>query len=255
MGLESDNPVLIRLKGAHLYLPFRGGRPRPPKTASTVGGRVGANHIIALRDVNLTIKKGERVAVVGHNGAGKSSLLRVLSGIYPVSAGECEINAKVTPLLSSTIGLSQRETGRQNIELACAMFQVPANEVERVIEEVAEFSELGEFLDLPVGTYSAGMRVRLGFSIVTTTKPDVLVIDEVLSTGDRAFAIKAQARIKKIVEEANAVVMSAHSHSFLKLVCERALWLEHGTVKMDGPLNDVWTAYTGAKAAEKAAGA
>jgi ABC-type polysaccharide/polyol phosphate transport system ATPase subunit len=251
MGLGPNNPVLIRLKGASLYLPFRGARPRPSAKKSTVGGTVGADHIVALSNVSLTIKKGERVAIVGHNGAGKSSLLRVLSGIYPVSSGECEINARVTPLLSSTIGLSHRETGRQNIELACAMFQVPAADVDRVIDEVAEFSELGEFLDLPVGTYSAGMRVRLGFSIVTTTKPDVLVVDEVLSTGDRAFSLKAQGRIKSIVEQANAVVISAHSLSFLKLVCQRAIWLDHGTVKMDGPLDDVWAAYTESKAAIK----
>lgn len=255
MDLKPDDQVLIRLSGVSLYIPFRGAPPKPAQGGTPVGGEVsqerGAHHVVALRDVNITIRKGERVAIVGHNGAGKSSLLRVMSGIYSTSVGRCEINAKVTPLLSSTIGLNVRETGRQNTALACAMFGVPSSEVPGVIEKVAEFSELGEFLDLPVATYSHGMRVRLGFSIVTSMRPDVLVLDEVLSTGDRAFSVKAQARIVELVEQAHAVVMSAHSVGLLRMICTRAIWMEHGKVRMDGPLEAVWKDYSTAVAKDK----
>lgn len=249
MALNSSDPDwLIRLDGVCLYLPFRGSAPSVAKLhASRVGGRVsterGARHVVALRNVNLTVTEGERLAVIGHNGAGKSSLLRIMSGIYSPSIGSCGIRGKVSSLLTSTLGMHQRDTGRQNIILASAMFGVPSHDVPAIIERVAEFSELGEFLDMPVIAYSAGMRIRLGFSIVTAMQPDILIIDEVLSAGDRAFARKAQARMLEIAHQAKAVVVSSHSLGLLRLFCDRAIWLERGSVKQDGPLDEVWNAY------------
>lgn len=241
---------VVSLQRVTLHLPFRGSAPKRSVGLSAVGGAIsrepGAHHVVALKDVSFKIDRGERVAIIGHNGAGKTSLLRVISGIYQPSAGACSIRAKVTPLLVSTIGLSQRETGLQNISLACAMFGYPASKVEEFTEKVAEFSELGEFLELPVAAYSSGMKIRLGFSIVSAFEPGLLVIDEVLAVGDRAFAVKANKRIKELAESASAVVLSSHAQSLLRMSCTRAIWLEHGSVKRDGPLEEVWSAYAAA---------
>lgn len=243
----SGGRELIRLDRVHLYLPFRSHRTRPAGLLNRVGGvidRSGSRpHVVALKKINLKLMAGDRLAILGHNGAGKTSLLRVMSGIFEPSAGQCRIAGKVSALLSSTVGMSVVNSGRENIRQAAAMFEVPRRQQDEFERVVIEFSELGDFIDLPVSAYSAGMRTRLGFSIVSSLDPDILVIDEVLSAGDMGFAKKAQERIIDMVERSHALVVSSHSGDLMRMFCNRGVWLERGEIVMDGPFEEVWNAY------------
>jgi ABC-type polysaccharide/polyol phosphate transport system ATPase subunit len=253
LAVTSASPVavsaraLIKLERVHLYLPFVGKRPSAKELIAKVGGTIsrsgGSAHVNALRNVNLTLSNGDRMGIFGHNGAGKTSLMRVMSGIYEPSAGRCTINGRVLALFSSTIGLSWENTGRTNIRQACAMFNVPRSRHAEFEEQVIEFSELGEFIDLPVEAYSAGMRTRLGFSIISGLDPEILVIDEVLSAGDLAFAKKAQERILAMIDRAHALVVASHSGELMRMFCERGVWMHRGEVRMDGAFDEVWDAY------------
>jgi lipopolysaccharide transport system ATP-binding protein len=244
--LESRK-TLIQLERVHLYLPFYRGRSATKNLIAKVGGKIswdaGKQHVVALRKVNLTLSSGDRIALLGHNGAGKTSLLRVLAGIYEPSAGTRTINGRVLALLSSSIGMNVNNTGRTNIHHACSLFEVPKSEIPAFEESVIEFSELGEFIDLPVRTYSAGMRTRLGFSIITSLDPDILVVDEVLSAGDMSFALKAQKRIVSMIEKSHGMVVASHSADLMKMFCNRAVWLDHGQIRMDGDFDEVKDAY------------
>ena len=235
------------LERVHLYLPFIGRRPSAKELIAKVGGTIsrsrGSAHVNALRNVNLTLASGDRIAIFGHNGAGKTSLMRVMSGIYEPSAGKCTINGRVLALFSSTIGLSWENTGRVNIRQACAMFNVPKALHAEFEEQVIEFSELGEYIDLPMEAYSAGMRTRLGFSILSGLDPEILVVDEVLSAGDLAFAKKAQERILSMIDKAHALVVASHSGELMRMFCNRGVWMHRGEVRMDGAFEEVWDAY------------
>jgi ABC-2 type transport system ATP-binding protein len=239
--------TLIKLERVHLYLPFIGKRPSAKELIAKVGGtisrRPGAMHVNALRNVSLDLRSGDRMAIFGHNGAGKTSLMRVMSGIYEPSVGACAINGRVLALFSSTIGLSWENSGRTNIRQACAMFNVPKARHDEFEEAVIDFSELGEFIDLPVSAYSAGMRTRLGFSILSSLDPEILVLDEVLSAGDLAFAKKAQERILSLIDRAHALVVASHSGELMRMFCSRGIWMHRGQVRMDGAFDEVWDAY------------
>lgn len=244
---ETDRPELIKLQRVSLYLPFIPNRTRPAGLTNHVGGTIERNgrhaHVVALRSVNLSLKGGDRLAIFGHNGAGKSSLLRIMAGIFEPSAGVCSIRGKVSALLSSNVGMSVLNSGRESIRQACGMFEVPRREWETFEKSVIEFSELGDFIDVPVSAYSAGMRARLGFAIVSTLDPDILLVDEVLSAGDQGFAQRAQKRIIELIERSHALVVSSHSADLMRMFCNRGLWLERGIVKADGPFEDIWKAY------------
>jgi ABC-type polysaccharide/polyol phosphate transport system ATPase subunit len=239
--------ALIKLERVHLYLPFIGKRPSAKELIAKVGGTIsrsgGSAHVNALRNVSLTLASGDRIGIFGHNGAGKTSLMRVMSGIYEPSAGKCTINGRVLALFSSTIGLSRENSGRTNIRQACAMFNVPKDRHAEFEEQVIEFSELGEFIDLPVQAYSAGMRTRLGFSIVSSLDPEILIVDEVLSAGDLAFAKKAQDRIMSMIDRAHALVVASHSGELMRMFCNRGIWMHRGEVRMDSSFDEVWDAY------------
>ena len=229
MAIDLIKP-LIRLERASLSLPYHGG-PRASENPETrVGGRIvqkgNRRHVVALDRITFNLMPGDCVALLGYNGAGKTSLLRLLAGIFEPSGGVCHINAKVTALLTSTLGLDATQTGRQNIYHACTLLGAARGDIPRIVEDVIEFSELGDFINLPINAYSAGMRTRLGFSIVTAINPDVLVIDEVLSTGDLTFALKAQQRILDYIARARGLVVASHSADLMRLFCNRALWLE-----------------------------
>jgi ABC-type polysaccharide/polyol phosphate transport system ATPase subunit len=243
----ASSATLIKLERVHLYLPFIGKRPSAKELIAKVGGTItrsrGSTHVNALRNVNLTLSSGDRIGIFGHNGAGKTSLMRVMSGIYEPSAGKCTINGRVLALFSSTIGLSWENSGRTNIRQACAMFNVPKAMHAEFAEQVIEFSELGEFIDLPVEAYSAGMRTRLGFSIVSGLNPEILVVDEVLSAGDLAFAKKAQERLLSMIDRAHALVVASHSGELMRMFCNRGVWMHRGEVRMDGAFDEVWDAY------------
>jgi ABC-type polysaccharide/polyol phosphate transport system ATPase subunit len=193
----------------------------------------------ALQDVSFRFVDGERVGVIGHNGAGKSTLLRTVGGIFPVSRGRRRVEGSISSLFEIAVGFEPDATGWQNIYYrAYLQGETPAG-VKAKLPGIAEFSELGDFLHLPLRCYSAGMVMRLAFSIATSCEPDVLLIDEVFSTGDLAFQHKAEARMKDLIHRANVVIMVSHNLSFLEEFANRVLWLEHGKVRADGPPRQV----------------
>ena len=199
--------------------------------------------IHALAGLNLQAADGDRIGVVGHNGAGKSTLLRLLAGVYPPTTGTRRVEGRVCSLFDIALGFEADANGWENIKYrAYLMGETPAS-LEKKIHGIAEFSELGDFLNIPVRYYSSGMLVRLAFSISTAINPEVLLIDEVLSAGDMAFQIKARNRMKEMMATARLMVLVTHEVTSVEEICNRALWMQHGSVVMDGPPDKVVAAY------------
>lgn len=197
----------------------------------------------ALNDLSLRIETGDRLGLVGHNGAGKSTLLRVLAGIYAPSFGVVETQGKTVPLLDISLGMDENSTGRQNIRLRGLLLGMSDAEIAEKEEEIAQFSGLDTFLDLPIRTYSSGMRVRLGFAISTAVDADILLLDEVMGVGDAAFKEKANRRLAELHERSEIVVLALHDNAVIRKTCEKALWLDRGNVRMFGPTDEVLSAY------------
>jgi ABC-type polysaccharide/polyol phosphate transport system ATPase subunit len=194
----------------------------------------GERDFWALKDVSFNLVHGESLAVIGPNGAGKSTLLQLLAGIIMPSAGSVEVRGQVSSLLTLGAGFDQELTGRQNILLAGAFLGMDSREMARRLPGVIEFADLGQFIDAPIKTYSSGMRARLGFSIATSVDPDVLLLDEVLATGDQVFRAKSKARVLEIAAAAKAVVLVTHDMNWVTEFCNRALLLERGHVVAEG---------------------
>jgi ABC-type polysaccharide/polyol phosphate transport system ATPase subunit len=197
----------------------------------------------ALVNVDLSAQDGDRIGVIGHNGAGKSTLLKLLAGVYPTTSGSRAVAGKICSLFDITLGFEPDATGRENIRYRGYLQGETPRTLRAKQREIEEFSELGEFLDTPVRYYSAGMSVRLAFSIATAIEPEVLLIDEVLSVGDLAFQMKAADRMKQMMANARLMVMVSHDLKSIDKLCNRALWLEHGHVRMSGPAGKVARAY------------
>jgi ABC-type polysaccharide/polyol phosphate transport system ATPase subunit len=198
----------------------------------------------ALREVSLTMHEGERVGILGHNGAGKSTLLKLLAGIYPPSAGTLRVEGQISSLFDLTLGFEMEANGWENIMFRSYLQGETPRTIRAKIDSIAEFSELGEFLDMPVRYYSAGMMVRLAFSIATAIEPQILLVDEVLAAGDMAFQRKARQRMREMMAQAQIIVMVSHDLVSLRDLCSRGIWMDHGQVRQDGPIDDVIAAYT-----------
>lgn len=198
----------------------------------------------SLRGISLKIEKGERIGIVGHNGAGKSSLLRVMAGVYPVTSGTMQVQGNIASLFDLTLGFEPDASGWENIIYRGYLQGETPTSIRAKMDAIAEFSELGDFLNMPVRYYSAGMIVRLGFSIATAVSPQILIIDEVLSAGDRAFQERAQERVESLVNEAAIVVVVSHDMLALAKLCSRILWLDRGRIIRDGPAEEVIEDYS-----------
>ena len=198
----------------------------------------------ALEHINLTISHGERVGILGPNGAGKSTLLKLLAGVYLPTHGRREVRGQISSLFQISLGFEHDATGWDNIMYRGYLQGETPRSIRKKMQPIAEFSELGEFLDMPVRYYSSGMMVRLAFAISTAIEPDILLVDEVLSAGDMAFQIKARQRMQELIGKARAVVIVSHDTTSLSRLCDRALWLDHGRIRMEGPVNEVIAAYT-----------
>ena len=211
------------------------------------GGRIGkeGTHtlVCALNQINLSIREGERVGIIGANGAGKSTLLRVISLIYPPTHGNIYVAGRLGSMLNISLGLNPDLSGRENLFIHGIMLGLTKQETEELIPEVIAFSELGEYIELPVRTYSDGMRMRLLFSIATAVTPDILLMDEWLSAGDDAFRQKAQKRMQDFVNDTGILVLASHSRALLERTCKRVIWLDQGQLRMDGPTDEVCKAY------------
>jgi lipopolysaccharide transport system ATP-binding protein len=217
------------------------------------GGRLDADPngkviVRALSDVNLELQDGDRLGLVGHNGAGKSTLLRVLSGVFVPTAGTASIQGSVGSLIDVSLGINPEASGRENIFLRGALLGLAKTQVSEKFDEIVEFSELGEFIEMPMRTYSSGMQLRLAFAVSTIVRPEILLMDEWLSVGDEGFKAKASERLTTVVDASKSLVLASHSRELLEKVTNKVLWLEHGEVKMFGPSTDVLDAYFGPKA-------
>ena len=198
----------------------------------------------ALDGFSLEIQSGERVGVIGHNGAGKSTLLKVLAGIYPPTSGTLQVDGQISSLFDIALGFEQEATGWENICYRGYLQGETPRTIRAKMQPIAEFSELGQFLDTPVRYYSAGMRLRLAFSIATAIEPEVLLVDEVLSVGDMAFTEKAAQRMREMMDKAQLIVMVSHDLEAVKRLCHRIVWMDHGRVRQVGRPAEVVEAYT-----------
>lgn len=218
------------------------------------GGVIGANSsrtvvVEALRDINLHLEHGDRVGLVGHNGAGKSTLLRLLSGIYEPTSGSCRVQGRVAPVFDLGVGMDPEISGYENILIRGMFLGMSRKEMLRKTDEIAEFSELGDYLEMPLRTYSTGMRVRLALGVVTSIDPEILILDEGIGAVDAEFMKKARDRLQGLVERSGILVFASHSNEFLAQLCDRALWIDHGQIRMDGGIEDVVREYQGDEAA------
>ncbi|MBO5509054.1 MAG: ABC transporter ATP-binding protein [Lachnospiraceae bacterium] len=197
----------------------------------------------ALKDVNLTVKKGQRLGVLGLNGAGKSTLLKVISGVFRPTTGSINVNGVIAPMIELGAGFDMQYTGAENIYLYGAVLGYPRKLMDEKFDEIVEFSELGDFIDVPLKNYSSGMKVRLGFAIATIVKPDVLILDEVLSVGDAKFKKKSEKKILSMIEGGTTVLFVSHNADQIKRICDTAIILEHGRLIADGPVDEVLAQY------------
>jgi lipopolysaccharide transport system ATP-binding protein len=214
------------------------------------GGRLdkdpnGRVLVRALQGINFEIVEGERVGLLGHNGAGKSTMLRVLSRVYTPQSGVAKIDGRITSLIDISLGINPEASGRENIFVRGTLLGLSKSEITSKFEEIVEFSELGDFIEMPVRTYSSGMHLRLAFAVSTVLKPEILLMDEWLSVGDESFRNKAEDRLTSLVDSAKILVIASHSRKLIEKTCTRAIWMEHGQVRMDGPAEEVAAAYFG----------
>ncbi len=219
--------------------------------AGGVIGTTGSKVMVveALKDINLHLRHGDRVGLVGHNGAGKSTLLRLLAGIYEPTSGSCRVQGRVAPVFDLGVGMDPEISGYENILVRGMFLGMSRKEMLRKVDDIAEFTELGDYLEMPLRTYSAGMRVRVALGVVTSTDPEILILDEGLGNVDAAFMKKSRKRLQELVERSGILVFASHSNEFLAQLCDRALWIDHGRIRQEGGIEEVVEAYEGPEAA------
>lgn len=216
----------------------------------TVGGRLEDSRdrsvmvVTALDRITLTAREGDRIGLIGGNGAGKTTMLRVLSRVYPPTSGSATIEGRISSLIDLSMGMDTDATGYENIVMRGIMLGLDAKQAREIIREVEEFSELGNFLTLPIRTYSSGMMLRLAFAVSTAVHPEILILDEIIGVGDAAFAAKAEARLLAIIEKSSIMVLASHDNASIRRFCNRVIWMKAGRIEMDGTPDEVLNAYT-----------
>ncbi len=241
-------PLAIRVKDCVLQYPIGSFARGSLKSVmlSLFGHRnraPTAQYVDALRGVNIEIQQGERVALIGHNGSGKSTLLRAMAGVYPLARGDIRVSGRIGTLLELGVGFEDEATGRENIYYRGMAMGYSRRLLAKHEKEIVEFCGLGDFIDLPVRTYSAGMYVRLAFAISTQFSPEVLLVDEVFGAGDATFRERAAQRMMNIVKNAGIFVIATHDVQLVSEVCTRAIWLQAGRIVADGPVDSVLPEY------------
>jgi ABC-2 type transport system ATP-binding protein len=219
-----------------------------------IGGRFSqAGSIVtvkALKNITFEANDGDRVALLGDNGSGKSTLLRVLSSVYPPTGGSAHIDGRVSPMFDATLGMNMDATGYENIRMSGTIWGLTRPQIESSIPEIVDFTELGEYLDVPVRTYSNGMMLRLAFAVATVRNPEIMLIDEVIGVGDKKFFAKAFTRLQRVVERSQILFVASHADDILRLLCNKAIWLEHGILMKYGDFESTLAAYRSADAGE-----
>lgn len=242
------DPV-IDVSHVGLHLPIIGADARLLRKmvfGRYVGSKVTQESIVyvrALNDITMRINSGDRVGLIGHNGAGKSTLLRLLAGVYQPTGGSISVHGKVSALLSPGLGMDLEDNGYDNIRNIALMLGMSRSETEAKFQEIADFTELGGYLAMPVRTYSAGMQLRLTFAVITAIDPDILLLDEGLGAGDARFAKRAQQRVDSLIRRTNVMVLASHSESMIREMCNRAALLDQGRLVSFGSVDSVFQDY------------
>lgn len=226
-----------------------------PKRA---GGKIAANGqhqvvVQALRDVTFELNDGDRLGLLGHNGSGKTTLLRVCAGIYRPSSGQVAIDGRISTIFELVAGMNWEETGRANINMVLRCRGFLPRQIAELAPEIADFTELGAFLDMPIRTYSAGMIARLAFAIATTFDPQVLLVDEVIGAGDAEFLERARKRMMQLVERSGLLMIASHSNDLIRAICNKVAVFDGGRLAYIGPVEDGFKAYAQMRASTQAA--
>ena len=236
--------------GVSVDFPLYHGSSRSLKKTvfAAAAGRLGEDRqrrtvVQALRDISFTLRSGDRLGLVGTNGAGKTTLLRALAGIYEPVCGRVTVDGSLNALLDTQFGMNPELTGRENILLRGLYNGLSKPAIARLEDDVQEFAELGEFLDLPVRFYSSGMVIRLGFALATAINPQVLLMDEWFMAGDMRFLAKAMGRLENVVHGSEILVLSSHQNQAVRSWCSRVIWLDHGRIRADGPVDEIMDMY------------
>lgn len=236
---------MIEIDNVSMRFRMAGDRPTGLKeyVVRRLSGKIQYNEFEALGNVSFTVGKGEVVGLIGHNGAGKSTLLKCISGILRPTEGKIRTGGSVVPMLELGSGFDFDMTGRENIYLNGAVLGFTEKFLNERFDEIVEFSELGQFIDVPLRNYSSGMIARIAFSIATMVSPEILIVDEVLSVGDAAFQEKSYHRMMELMSGGTTVLFVSHSLDQIRQMCSRAVWLDHGSVRMLGDTAPVCDAY------------
>ena len=243
--------VSIDVWNAAVDFPIFDAKSRSLKKAvlGKTGGKIGTESrvpiIEALHDINLSLRHGDRLALVGHNGAGKSTLLRLLAGIYEPTRGSARVVGKVAPVFDLGVGMDPEISGYENIIIRGLFLGMNRKQMEERMDSIAEFTELGDYLSMPLRTYSTGMRVRLALGVVTSIDPEILILDEGIGAVDAAFLEKARDRLRDLVGRSGMLVFASHSDEFLVELCDTAIWMDGGEIREQGSLRDVVSHYKG----------
>lgn len=240
----------VSVAGLSVFFPLYHGNARSLKKTviAAASGRLGKDAqrrvvVQALRDITFSLHPGDRLGLVGSNGAGKTTLLRTLAGVYEPVMGTVRVEGRMSALLDTGLGMNPDLTGRENIMLRGLYNGLRRSELGRLEDDVAEFAELGDFLDLPLRIYSSGMSVRLGFALATAIRPQILMMDEWFAAGDAEFLEKAKRRLESLVRGAEILVLSTHQPEIIRTWCTRVLWLDQGRIRADGPPEEVLAEY------------
>lgn len=247
--------AFIKFNNVSVDIPIYNAKNRSLKNkiinTATVGklGQDDTGHVIvkALQDLNFELNKGDRIGLIGANGAGKSTLLRVLSRIYVPTKGSFDYSGNIASLIEISLGTDQEATGRENIFLRGALLGISNKVLKDKVNEIIDFSELNEFIDMPIRTYSSGMLLRLAFSVSTIIKPEILLMDEWLSIGDESFKQKADSRLAELVHSTDIFVIASHSRELIEKNCNRVIYLKNGRIDYDGAPENACSAYFGTK--------
>ena len=240
---KNNDGIVIKIRNLYKDFKLNSDKPRTLKERLIRSKNNKVERLTILKNINLDIKKGETVALIGTNGSGKSTLLKLMTKIIYPSKGTIETCGKLTSLLELGAGFHPDFTGRENIYFNAAIFGLTKQEIERRLDEIIEFSELGDFIDNPVRTYSSGMYMRLAFSIAINVDAEILLIDEILAVGDQHFQDKCFKKLTELKESDKTIVIVTHSLEQVKKLCNRAIWIKDGKVEMDGNPKEVIEKY------------
>ena len=241
----------ITLDNVSLSYPVFGANGRSCKSGifnMATGGRLAKSHnsitVEALHDINLNLQSGDRLGSIGHNGAGKTTLLKVLAQIFEPTQGKISVKGNSNCLFDIMMGMDQESSGYENIMLRGLILGLSRRKVRKIIPDIEAFADLGDFIKMPIKTYSAGMKVRLAFGIITSLPAEILLIDEVVNVGDANFMEKAKARMHGLIHQSDILVLSTHDVNIMKEFCNKVLWLEHGAIHAIGSIDGILEQYS-----------